>query len=319
VNNMTREEIENEILVGLYTEWENHTGGTVYTFFGRLDGVDEEYYTRVALGMERASLIDGVGKSMRCEIRAHGIIEAEARNLVPREKIEKYQYLRYLMLSAAATAFEERPDDEVNAADLISQFSLNDTDFFNNSRFLADAGLLHFSNAWYFRITDLGIEQNRRWALLKSLEAEYAAVADLPPNTRGIQFQSLIARALASEGWNTNEGSRTSYEEMDIFIDKNGAYYLIECKWTNTPISTDATSHLLAKLGRREGVRGILMSMAGFTAGAVTSVQDASHSKIILLFGKGDIEQIINRPSSFDTLVAEKEREFVTRRNALWS
>jgi hypothetical protein len=317
---MNNTDIENEILKCVYDWWERHGGSSVFYILRDLKDVDEVVFTRIAREMEEKFLIDGVGQSMRCEITAHGINEAEKRALIPREKFENYQDIRYLLISAAALALEERGlYEEILVGDLIAQLGLNETDVFNNARFLSDAGLLKFSNAHYFRVTESGLEHYKKWTFLKSLEKDFANISQRNPNVRGIQFQGLIAKALGNQEWNSEESVRTSYEEVDIFINRDSAYYLIECKWTRDPTSPEATSHLLAKLNRRDGTRGILMSMSGFTSGAVESVEDAGHHKIILLFGKNDIEEIINNPASFDTLLEEKERQFITRRNAVWS
>ena len=317
---MTETEIADCILARLYHQWERHEGGSVFELGDDMPGeVDPEAFEKAAAMLEQQHLIRNVGQSVHCDITARGINEAENSGLTEYETYQRYWKLRHSILAAAAAVYEERPRQQINAKVLLEQSGHDETEFFNNAQFLADSGLLEFNNSWDFRITDHGLAQFRRVNFVQLLTDDFAAISKLAPQARGIRFEKLLARVVISLGWNTNESARTAYEEFDIFIDRNGSYYLIECKWTKNPAGPDVTSHLLAKLMRRESVKGILMSMSGFTRGAVTSVEDLSSSKIILFFGPKDVEQIVKEPKNFDELLMAKEREFVTHRKINWS
>jgi hypothetical protein len=49
--------------------------------------------------------------------------------------------------------------------------------------------------------------------------------------------------------------------------------------------------------------------MSGFTKGCIECVRDFTNQKLILLFGKEDIEKIIAYPSSFESILNEKYKE----------
>ncbi len=58
--------------------------------------------------------------------------------------------------------------------------------------------------------------------------------------------------------------------------------------------------------------------MSGFSKGSVDCVKDSTNQKLILLFGKEDVKQIISNPNSFEELFNEKHKELVVRRKVIW-
>lgn len=148
----------------LYNHWEHNLGNSIYALLSDLNGVDEKLFTRVADDLDEAGLIEGVGQSMPCDIKPPGILEAENRQLVPAETIRSYQSMRFEIIKAA---FEAREEDgryaEANVDDLLSEFNFNDSQLFNNVRFLQEAGLIDSRGTRSFSITTLGIEQYNQW------------------------------------------------------------------------------------------------------------------------------------------------------------
>jgi hypothetical protein len=71
---------------------------------------------------------------------------------------------------------------------------------------------------------------------------------------------------------------------------------------------------LFGKLGNRTEVRGIVVSMSGFTAGAIKQVQDYAAQATILLCGPADTQSIFEFNDTFTTLLDQKLKEFVIRR-----
>ena len=114
------------------------------------------------------------------------------------------------------------------------------------------------------------------------------------------------------------EGVRTSYEEMDVIIYKAREYYLIECKWMKGPIEASVIREFYGKLSHRAGVDGIVVSMSGFTAGAVGEVKKQLHSKVILLFGPKDVEALVYENAGFEDLLNQKHQAVMTQENVLF-
>ena len=99
---------------------------------------------------------------------------------------------------------------------------------------------------------------------------------------------------------------------MDIVIHKDREYFLIECKWEKKPIEAAVVRELCGRLNNRIGVQGIITSMSGFTSGAVEQAESFASSRIILFFGKEDIESMIYQIEIFSTLLDEKYQKLMT-------
>lgn len=177
---------------------------------------------------------------------------------------------------------------------------------------------VNFVGDYSFHIEQAGLEQFEKWHTKQSLVDDYNRISELKPQARGTELQKLIAQALESSGWQQEESVKTFYEEIDVVIHKNRESYLIECKWEKKPIQPIAINHLLSKLNKRADTKGIVISMSGFTKGAVKNVEDSATQKLVLLFGEEDVKKIVSNPDSFETLLNEKHRELVSRRKAVW-
>lgn len=316
---MEKAEIENLILTQLYDWWETNRGSTVYYILNQLEGVEENLFTRIADKLEENYLIKGVGQSMPCDITSLGILDAERRGLVEPKKVNRYENIRYEILKSAASIYEiEGRYGSAECMEIIEGNEFDETEFHNNFRMLAELNLIEALSAWDFKSTEIGLEQFRIWEKKIFLNEEFNKILELQPQKRGIELQKLIAKVLEFAGWEQNESVKTDYEEVDIIINKNREFYLVECKWENKSIQPIAINHLLSKLNKRADTNGIVISMSGFTSGAVQNVGDSTNQKLILLFGKEDIEEIISNPDSFETLLNEKYKELVMRRIAIW-
>ena len=64
-------------------------------------------------------------------------------------------------------------------------------------------------------------------------------------------------------------------------------------------------------------MRGIVVSMSGFTTGAIQQAQDYASSRVILLFGPGDVNKLVSGGARFEDLLVEKYTAMVTRRLAI--
>ena len=98
--------------------------------------------------------------------------------------------------------------------------------------------------------------------------------------------------------------------------DPRREYYLLECKWEKEPIEAGVIRELLGKLGNRVGVDGIVMSMSGFSKGAVEQTETYAGQRVILLFGEEGIKKLVYGPERFTDLLNIKYRQLATKRKA---
>jgi hypothetical protein len=112
---------------------------------------------------------------------------------------------------------------------------------------------------------------------------------------------------------------RTDHEEIDVVFSKGREYFLVECKWENQPIGPGVVREFFGKLSNRIGVRGILISMSGFTSGSIKQVIKFASNKIILFFGPEDISKLVIEAHSFDEMLNMKYKAFVTKNEIKYS
>lgn len=316
---MEKVDIENLILKELYDWWETSRGSTIYSIFNQMSDVEESVFDRVADNLEEFFLIKGVGYSAPCDITSYGILEAEKRGLIDPEKVNLYESIRYEILKAAAEIYEiEGRYGVAETTKIIEENDFDADSVHNNIRVLNEIGLINADTHWSFFSTEEGRGTFKNSEQQNSLNQEFKSISNLQPQKRGTELQKVIAKSLEFAGWQQEESIKTTYEEVDIIINKSREYYLIECKWENKPIQPIAVNHLLSKLDKRADTNGIVMSMSGFTSGAVKDAEDSLYKKLVLLFGKKDIEEIIANPDSFETLLNKKYKELVTRRKAIF-
>lgn len=135
----------------------------------------------------------------------------------------------------------------------------------------------------------------------------YEDMRDMPSRQlRGREFQRLVADVIGQQGWTQSESVQTSNEEIDVIIHRERDYYLIECKWEKDPAEASVVGELLRKMSNRPRVDGLLLSMSGFTSGAVEQVKVSSTEHRILLFGPQDIRTLIYGEARFDSLLSDK-------------
>ncbi len=114
------------------------------------------------------------------------------------------------------------------------------------------------------------------------------------PQQRGREFENIIASIAQNQGWRQEEGVRTSHEEIDVILFRDHDYYLVECKWVREPTGAAVIRELIGKLTNRANVRGIVISMSGFTGGAEQQVTQDVGTREIVLFGPQDVKSMIS-------------------------
>ena len=106
---------------------------------------------------------------------------------------------------------------------------------------------------------------------------------------------------------------------MDVIVYKEREYYLVECKWEKSHIQADVIRELYGKLGNRIDMKGIAVSMSGFTKGAIEQAEEYVGQRIILLFGPKDVRTMTNGQTSFDELLNLKYKELIMRKKVIFT
>jgi hypothetical protein len=296
-------------------------------FFSSFDGAnlrewrEEQGFNKVAfdnlLGrMSQAGLITGWSGGFY-RLTGRGALRAEELDVAPSELTRTNQKARTDILLALAKVYEEKGRlYSAYKRDLEREFGLAGNIVTANLLVLDEAGYAEPAENGHYRITGVGLDAVEEYRKTRGLADEFERISELPPRPRGRALQKLIARMIGQQGWETDEGVRTSHEEMDVIVWREREYYLLECKWEKEPVEAGVVRELFGKLGNRVGVNGIVMSMSGFTKGAAEQAEDYAGQRVILLFGEEGVRQMVYGKVGFTDLLDVKYRRLATKRKA---
>ena len=181
-----------------------------------------------------------------------------------------------------------------------------------NIQYLQDIGYIKFCGGDFVSIEEIAIESVIEYRDNIKDANDFEDLIKIKPQKRGILFQKMIGRMIEKDGWNQEEGVKTSNEEMDVIFYKDREYFLVECKWEKYPIGAEVIRSFKGKLDNRIGTNGLIFSMSGFTRGAVKQVEDYLNQRLIILFGQKDVESIIYNDNKFEGLLNTKIHNLVT-------
>ena len=312
-------QIEIAILRALYGAWADQGDVSLETVLEEGKWEASLFWT-VAERMEKHDrLITAQGSWSTYDLTPRGVLYAEEKGAPPAEEVLKHQTARTEILSQLADLYDrEGVDADYHYSEICDGTGLDMEVALLNLSFLTDAGYVQATSSSSFRITHEGLDVVRKWRQRKSLGEEFDRIEALAPQPRGRALQKLLAKAIEQFGWFQEESVRTSHEEMDVIIYRDREYYLVECKWVADPAEAPVVRELKGKLDNRVDVRGIVVSMSGFTAGAVEQAAEYAGQRVILLFGPEDVRALVEQKSTFEELLNEKYRAIVTRKQAIW-
>ncbi len=254
------------------------------------------------------------------KISPEGVIYVENNKLVPDVMVSENRALRRKMLDEFAIIHEKYKGSQSLHVETIADTIKSDVHIIlNNADALTHLGFIAPNFIGDFKITDGGLWDIKNRREQQELSLEFRRISEMKPHQRGREFQEFIAKLASREGWRQEVSLKTSNEEIDIILFRNREFLFVECKWENKPIEASVVRDFYGKLDTREGVVGIIISMSGFTKGAIGYVESQIGKKIILLFGSGDINSIVNGETNLEDLINEKHRQLITRKIVLVS
>jgi hypothetical protein len=294
-------------------------GGLVLTDLCEKYGWDTKIFTKA----ERRLL--GEGLIAYCAMSAHditplGAIYCEDNKIEPEELSVQNNRVRRLLLEILSKANEEGDQNgAVYFEDILEKSGFDKELMMVNLQLLVALNYINSSHPFlYYKISKRGIVAHDEWCIKNAIANEFASLSTINPQSRGRAFQKVVAKIFERFGWLQDEGVRTSHEEMDVIVYRDREYYLVECKWENEPIGAAVIRELHGKLSNRADIRGIVVSMSGFTEGAAMQVKDYASNRVILLFGAKDINSLIHGESAFDALLNYKYKELITRKKVVF-
>lgn len=285
-------------------DWRDEQGFEGVAFYNLLDRMSDAGF-----------ITGGFGGNYR--ITGRGAVRAEQLGVTPDELTRTNQKARNDILLALAKVYEEK--GRLYSAykwDLEKELSIAGNILTGNLRVLGELGYAEPTQNTGHRITDYGLDAVAEYKKTRGIADEFERILELAPRPRGRALQKLVARIIGQQGWEADEGARTSHEEMDVVVWREREYYLLECKWEKDPVEASVVRELFGKLGNRVGVNGIVMSMSGFTKGAAEQAEGYAGQRVILLFGEEGIRKMVYGREKFTDLLNIKYKQLAMKRKA---
>jgi hypothetical protein len=153
-------------------------------------------------------------------------------------------------------------------------------------------------------ITPHGMSAVQEWRRRIAVADEYERLRnDDNPQRRGRKLEPLLRTVVQNEGWEAEANVHAPGEENDLIIHQGREYYIVQCKWEKDPVQRSYFGDLRDRMTSRAGVRGVFVSLSGYTEEAVKDAIDRLETAILLLYGPEDVGRIMRGGTTFTALL----------------
>lgn len=281
-------------------------------------GIEETEFDKIVDDMDERGLIRAATMGYGYKITPAGILYAENNKLVPDETIVTNRNARTTILDELAKVYaNEGKLGSMHFQTIADNAGIDSKVIVYNMIMLEEAGYANAVTAGFSSITNTGLDAVTEWKKRLEIVSNFEHISKLKPQLRGVKLQDLIAEIAEGQGWEKEVSVKTSNEELDIVIYRGRDFFLVECKWEKEPIETKDLREFYAKLATRDGVKGMFISMSGFTGGAKEAVLAYMNNRSILLFGEGDVNSLVYENVILEDLINEKLKQLLTKKAIL--
>lgn len=145
---------------------------------------------------------------------------------------------------------------------------------------------------------------------------------DDKPHERGKLLEGVLNDLFSAYGILVREDFRRKdpdtsivVEQIDGVIELDGAVYLVEMKWLNSPVGTSEFFPHLSRLFLRANARGIFISSEGFTEPVVKECAAALAQKTMLLCSLREIVMLLHRRDDLISFLKKKSHAAIVDKN----
>lgn len=205
------------------------------------------------------------------------------------------------------------PNDQFKAKGLVSEISriINVKDSFTRMKQELDKEKEKSRKEHEEKIK---IIQEKKAAILSVKQKLYALFAtELTPQKRGVLLEEVLNQLFNIYGISIRESFTLVKEEgegiveqVDGVIEIDGNLYLVEMKWTKEPIDVNLISRHLVRIYHRGQTRGIFISAAEYTKGALSVCKEALQQTVISLCTLQEIVILIENENNLVSFLKEK-------------
>ena len=126
------------------------------------------------------------------------------------------------------------------------------------------------------------------------------------PHSRGYAFERFLKDLFDAYGLSARSSFRLAGEQIDGSLMLGNSTYLLEAKWTNTPVDAATLRAFNAKVeDKAKWTRGLFVSYTGFTLEGLNAF---GRGKSVICMNGLDLHEILERRLDFSTVLAAKVR-----------
>ncbi|MBY0163723.1 restriction endonuclease [Cytobacillus firmus] len=135
---------------------------------------------------------------------------------------------------------------------------------------------------------------------------------EISSQQRGYKLETLLQRLAKYAGLNVSDSFKITGEQIDGSIKFDGENYLVEAKWHDRLIASDALYHFAHKIEGKMYGRGFFISINGFSTDSVNALILGKSIKTILIDG-GDLSFVFGGNMSLKEMLDIKVRAAQTQ------
>jgi hypothetical protein len=169
------------------------------------------------------------------------------------------------------------------------------------------------------------VAASKRLSQIEDVNSRLAALfsMDDKPHERGKLLEGVLNDLFRAYGILVREDFRRKdpdtsvvLEQIDGVIEFDGAVYLVEMKWLNSPVGTSEFFPHLSRLFLRANARGIFISSSGFTEPVVKECATALIQKTMLLCTLREIVMLLQRRDDLISFLKRKAQAAIVDKNS---
>ena len=130
---------------------------------------------------------------------------------------------------------------------------------------------------------------------------------EITTQKRGYLFEAFIVELFSAYNIEISQAFKITGEQIDGAIKYEGEYYIMELKWQNNLIASDALYQFAYKVDGKLYGRGIFISIQGFSKTSVDALTTGKGINMILIDG-GDLMLVLEQVCSLKDMLDNKIR-----------
>ncbi len=290
----------------------NKSKTSVLLFF-KGAGVNETIFQDIAIKIQRDK--DSVNKFEIARTILERINENSEKYLKERREIIK----RVTEFESFSNCWES---DRLKAIGLVSEIQkiVNVKDSFTRMKQERETEQKNRAKEYQKKLDEIRKQQEIKDQIKKDL---YSLFGESNAQKRGKQLEKVlnsyfkIFNILIKEDFRrTGDNGEGILEQIDGIIEIDYQIYLVEMKWTKSPIASNDIFAHLGRIYHRTSAHGIYISASGYTPSGIEAAKDAlKGNALLVLFDLEEFVHIMQNEIDFNKYLRDKIKKAIIEKN----